>query len=168
MVLIVVYEVHHYHLHGIPPTLISCGMPSQCAWLPFELKSWVGAQVAHERSSVELQAVCMEVAGDCLPNVVVSFHCLHLLWSSYCCLLPRHFCKSAKRRGKDNNNLQHGLLHGNILQWLHDPLQLTSCLSGTESCRVSSGVVLHCCVLQDTCMWCWYACFHSQQSKAAD
>ncbi|KAL3161670.1 hypothetical protein ABBQ38_008771 [Trebouxia sp. C0009 RCD-2024] len=29
-------------------------------------------QVAHERSSVELQAVCMEVAGDCLPNVVVT------------------------------------------------------------------------------------------------
>ncbi len=30
-------------------------------------------QVAHERSSTELQAVCMEVAGECLPNVVVSF-----------------------------------------------------------------------------------------------
>lgn len=30
-----------------------------------------GVQVAHERSSVELQAVCAEVAGDCLPNVVV-------------------------------------------------------------------------------------------------
>lgn len=30
------------------------------------------AQVSHERSSAELQAVCMEVAGDCLPNVVVS------------------------------------------------------------------------------------------------
>ena len=29
-------------------------------------------QVAHERSSTELQAVCMEVAGECLPNVVVS------------------------------------------------------------------------------------------------
>ncbi|KAL0020200.1 hypothetical protein WJX79_010998 [Trebouxia sp. C0005] len=29
-------------------------------------------QVAHERSSTELQAVCMEVAGECLPNVVVT------------------------------------------------------------------------------------------------
>ena len=30
-------------------------------------------QVAQERSSTELQAVCMEVAGECLPNVVVSY-----------------------------------------------------------------------------------------------
>ncbi len=30
-------------------------------------------QVAHERSSTELQAVCMEVAGECLPSVVVGF-----------------------------------------------------------------------------------------------
>ena len=28
---------------------------------------------ARERSSTELQGVCMEVAGECLPNVVVSF-----------------------------------------------------------------------------------------------
>ena len=32
----------------------------------------LAVQVAHERSSAELQAVCMEVAGSCLPNVVVS------------------------------------------------------------------------------------------------
>ena len=30
-------------------------------------------QVAQERSSIELQAVCTEVAGECLPNVVVSY-----------------------------------------------------------------------------------------------
>ena len=30
-------------------------------------------QFAHERSSTELQGVCMEVAGECLPNVVESF-----------------------------------------------------------------------------------------------
>lgn len=32
--------------------------------------------MAHERSSSELQTVCMEVAGDCLPNVVVSLQSL--------------------------------------------------------------------------------------------
>ena len=31
-------------------------------------------QVAHERSSAELRAVAAEVAGNCLPNVLVSLH----------------------------------------------------------------------------------------------
>ena len=43
-----------------------------------------GGQVAHERSSVELQAVCTEVAGDCLPNVVVS------LTSLLTCITQKH------------------------------------------------------------------------------
>ena len=30
-------------------------------------------QVAHERCSTELQVAFMEVAGECLPNVAVSF-----------------------------------------------------------------------------------------------
>ena len=40
-------------------------------------------QVAQERSSSELHAVCLEGAADCLPNVVVCFaqHC-SVIWAS--------------------------------------------------------------------------------------
>ena len=45
-------------------------------------------QVAHERNSAELHTVCMEVAGDCLPNVVVSRvtaqHALNVLIGVIC------------------------------------------------------------------------------------
>ena len=57
---------------------------------------YLQAQVAQERSSTELQAVCMEVAGECLPNVVVSYcharvsvtcSLVTLQHASICCLL---------------------------------------------------------------------------------
>ena len=57
---------------------------------------YMQTQVAQERSSTELQAVCMEVAGDCLPNVVVSYcharvsvtcSLVTLQHATICCLL---------------------------------------------------------------------------------
>ena len=57
-------------------------------------------QVAHERSSVELQAVCTEVAGDCLPNVVVSFTtlltCITQKHPYLCCNKALRFLRSLK------------------------------------------------------------------------
>ena len=49
----------------------------------------IAMQVAHERNSAELHTVCMEVAGDCLPNVVVSKtieqnNCTCLLYVAWC------------------------------------------------------------------------------------
>ena len=75
-------------------------------------------QVAHERSSAELRAVAAEVAGNCLPNVLVSTHtfliktksglCLYEMQSTWRCLPPisswhqTHFCCT---------HPSHGILH---------------------------------------------------------
>lgn len=84
LVSVAIQELYHWGLHHTKLNwLLHARQCMQCC-----IASSVygfGVQVAHERSSVELQAVCMEVAGDCLPNVVVSLPCLHLLCSAATC-----------------------------------------------------------------------------------
>lgn len=87
----------------------------------------VVSQVAHERSSVELQAVCMEVAGDCLPNVVVSFRYLNLLSSSESCWVVQCLCKSAKFGRQDKTF--------GTAQLLHDDGHIIHCISRVSAAR---------------------------------
>lgn len=59
-----------------PHAACKAHLNSCCAvqyWCCYSHKLICCMQVAQERSSSELQSVCMEVAADCLPNVVVCF-----------------------------------------------------------------------------------------------